>query len=75
MIGGQVLDIAGRERRRCDLASFSALHAVKTGALLTAACRMGAIAARAAPTRARRGDRVTAGTSGWRFRSSTTCST
>jgi geranylgeranyl pyrophosphate synthase len=47
MIGGQVLDMEG-ERRELDLDALRALHAAKTGALLTASCRMGAIAASAA---------------------------
>jgi geranylgeranyl diphosphate synthase type II len=36
------------ERRELDLDALRALHAAKTGALLTASCRMGAIAASAA---------------------------
>lgn len=46
MIGGQVLDIDS-EHRTLSLEQLSALHARKTGALITASCRMGAIAARA----------------------------
>ena len=46
MIGGQVLDMQG-EHQALDLAALRALHAAKTGALITASCRMGAIAARA----------------------------
>lgn len=44
MIGGQVMDMEG-EKRRLTLEQLKALHARKTGALLTASCRMGAIAA------------------------------
>ena len=44
MIGGQVLDMQG-EHQALDLAQLRALHAAKTGALITASCRMGAIAA------------------------------
>jgi len=47
MIGGQVLDMEG-EGRALDLDALRALHAAKTGALLTASCRMGAIAGGAA---------------------------
>jgi geranylgeranyl diphosphate synthase type II len=46
MIGGQVLDIEG-ENRNLQLPELQQIHRMKTGALLTAACRMGAIAARA----------------------------
>jgi geranylgeranyl pyrophosphate synthase len=44
MIGGQVLDIDG-ENVSLSLDELRRLHAMKTGALLTCACRMGAIAA------------------------------
>ena len=44
MIGGQVLDIDG-ENVSLDLTQLKHLHGMKTGALLTAACRLGAIAA------------------------------
>ncbi len=44
MIGGQVLDIDG-ENVSLSLNELRQLHAMKTGALLTCACRMGAIAA------------------------------
>jgi geranylgeranyl diphosphate synthase type II len=44
MIGGQVLDMAG-ENQRLDFEQLKHLHRLKTGALLTAACRMGAAAA------------------------------
>ncbi|MFZ5445648.1 MAG: polyprenyl synthetase family protein [Myxococcota bacterium] len=42
MVGGQVLDIA--EDRPAELAYLQRLHRMKTGALIKAACRMGAIA-------------------------------
>jgi geranylgeranyl diphosphate synthase, type II len=48
MIGGQVLDMES-ENKSLPLEDLRALHAKKTGALLTCACRMGAIAARATP--------------------------
>ena len=44
MIGGQVLDIDG-ENTTLQLVGLQQLHAMKTGALLTAACRLGALAA------------------------------
>jgi geranylgeranyl diphosphate synthase, type II len=44
MIGGQAIDIAN-EGNALSLDALRGLHAMKTGALLTAACRMGAIAA------------------------------
>ncbi len=44
MIGGQVLDMEG-ENRSLHLPELQRLHAMKTGALLTAACRLGAISA------------------------------
>ena len=44
MIGGQVLDIAA-EGAAVSLPQLQALHRMKTGALLVASCRMGAIAA------------------------------
>jgi geranylgeranyl diphosphate synthase type II len=44
MIGGQVLDIDS-ENVVLKLEQLQQLHAMKTGALLTAACRLGAIAA------------------------------
>ena len=44
MIGGQVLDIEG-ENVSLKLSELQQLHRMKTGALLTAACRLGAIAA------------------------------
>lgn len=42
MVGGQVLDIA--EDRTAELEYLHRLHHMKTGALIRAACRMGAIA-------------------------------
>jgi geranylgeranyl diphosphate synthase, type II len=42
MVGGQVLDVA--EDRADDLESLARMHRLKTGALIRAACRMGAIA-------------------------------
>jgi len=44
MIGGQVLDIDG-ENQSLSLSELQRVHRMKTGALLTASCRMGAIAA------------------------------
>jgi geranylgeranyl diphosphate synthase type II len=44
MIGGQVLDMEG-ENQSLALELLQRLHRMKTGALLVAACRMGAIAA------------------------------
>jgi geranylgeranyl pyrophosphate synthase len=44
MIGGQVLDMEG-ENQSLALEQLQRLHRMKTGALLVAACRMGAIAA------------------------------
>jgi geranylgeranyl diphosphate synthase type II len=46
MIGGQVLDMDG-ENRNLDLAGLQQIHRMKTGALLTTSCRLGAICARA----------------------------
>jgi geranylgeranyl diphosphate synthase type II len=46
MIGGQVLDMAG-ENQTLSLEQLQQVHRLKTGALLTASCRLGAIAARA----------------------------
>jgi geranylgeranyl diphosphate synthase type II len=42
MVGGQVLDIA--DDRPAELGYLTRLHRLKTGALIKAACRMGAIA-------------------------------
>jgi geranylgeranyl diphosphate synthase type II len=44
MIGGQVLDIDG-ENQSLSLDQLQQIHRLKTGALLTASCRMGAVAA------------------------------
>jgi geranylgeranyl diphosphate synthase type II len=44
MIGGQVLDIDPADRPT-DLSQLQRLHRMKTGALLTASCRLGALAA------------------------------
>ncbi|MGE5610017.1 MAG: polyprenyl synthetase family protein [Bacillota bacterium] len=44
MIGGQVLDMEG-EHKTLSLEQLRELHRRKTGALLTASCRLGAIAA------------------------------
>ncbi len=46
MIGGQILDMEG-EGRALGLKELQQLHRKKTGALLTAACRLGAVAAEA----------------------------
>jgi geranylgeranyl diphosphate synthase type II len=46
MIGGQVIDME-EKTLPAQLADLQRLHRMKTGALLTASCRMGAIAARA----------------------------
>jgi geranylgeranyl diphosphate synthase type II len=52
MIGGQVLDMAG-ENQSLSVDQLRQIHRMKTGALLTTSCRLGAIAARAAePQRA-----------------------
>jgi len=42
MIGGQILDMAG-ENQQLSLDQLKNLHRMKTGALIVAACRMGAI--------------------------------
>ncbi|HEX3358164.1 MAG TPA: farnesyl diphosphate synthase [Tepidisphaeraceae bacterium] len=47
MIGGQVLDMDG-EKQSLDLPGLQQIHRMKTGALLTTSCRLGAICARAA---------------------------
>ncbi len=44
MIGGQVLDMAG-ENQSLALEQLQQIHRMKTGALLTTSCRLGAIAA------------------------------
>jgi geranylgeranyl pyrophosphate synthase len=46
MVGGQVADIAGPEH---DLEALTRLHAGKTGALITASCILGGLAAGAPP--------------------------
>ncbi len=48
MIGGQVIDMDEQHPPK-KLADLQRLHRMKTGALLTASCRMGAIAGRALP--------------------------
>jgi geranylgeranyl pyrophosphate synthase len=52
MIGGQVLDIDS-EQKSLSLDELQRVHRMKTGALLTASCRMGAIAAGAGEGRLR----------------------
>jgi geranylgeranyl diphosphate synthase type II len=49
MIGGQTLDMEG-ENQNLTLERLQRIHRMKTGALLTCACRMGALAARATST-------------------------
>jgi geranylgeranyl diphosphate synthase type II len=49
MIGGQVLDIDG-ENQTLALPQLQQVHRMKTGALLTGSCRLGAIASGAGPT-------------------------
>jgi geranylgeranyl pyrophosphate synthase len=46
MVGGQLMDLEG-EKRPLSMAELEAVHRAKTGALITAAFSMGAIAARA----------------------------
>jgi geranylgeranyl diphosphate synthase type II len=46
MIGGQVLDMEG-EKRTLSMDELKNLHSKKTGALITCACRMGAMVSRA----------------------------
>ena len=46
MVGGQVLDIDG-ENQSLALVQLQRIHRLKTGALLTTSCRLGAICARA----------------------------
>jgi geranylgeranyl diphosphate synthase, type II len=48
MIGGQVIDMDEKHPPQ-KLSDLQRLHRMKTGALLTASCRMGAIAGRALP--------------------------
>ena len=49
MIGGQVLDMEG-EQKSLSYEALKRVHAMKTGALLTAACRMGAVSVCASDT-------------------------
>ena len=44
MVGGQIMDIEG-ERRKLSLEELLKLHSLKTGALISAACVLGALAA------------------------------
>jgi geranylgeranyl pyrophosphate synthase len=46
MIGGQVLDMEG-EQKSLKLEELKQLHRMKTGALLTAACRLGGLSTNA----------------------------
>ena len=71
MIGGQVNDLEG-EGQAADPALLESIHRAKTGALLRASLRMGAIFAGATPSSSTL-CRATASTSAWRFRSWTTC--
>ena len=48
MVGGQWLDLAA-EQRAVELPELTAIHRGKTGALIRAACELGAIAGRARP--------------------------
>ncbi|HWP40640.1 MAG TPA: farnesyl diphosphate synthase [Tepidisphaeraceae bacterium] len=48
MIGGQVMDMAS-ENQTLSLQQLQQVHRMKTGALLAASCRLGALAARADP--------------------------
>jgi len=45
MVGGQFLDMQYTARQGVDLAELEAMHAMKTGALLSAACECGAVLA------------------------------
>lgn len=45
MVGGQVLDLAAEEIEEADVASVYAIQTRKTGALISAACQLGVIAA------------------------------
>src|SRR5688572_2248225 len=49
MIGGQVLDMEG-EQKSLSYEDLKKVHAMKTGALLTGACRMGALSVNASDT-------------------------
>ena len=53
MVGGQLLDLEG-ESRAVDAGTLEGIHRAKTGALLTASLRIGAIAGGAAPRALRR---------------------
>jgi farnesyl diphosphate synthase len=54
MVGGQVLDLASSEpAARVDLAAVRDIHALKTAALLEAACELGALAVGARATERR----------------------
>ncbi len=72
MVGGQVLDIAVDRPAERDY--LFRLHRLKTGALIRAACRMGALAGGGARRPWRR-PRPTATRWGWPSRSPTICST
>lgn len=45
MIGGQTVDLENEQRTDVDLENLKGMYALKTGALIRAACRMGCIAA------------------------------
>ena len=47
MVGGQILDIEG-EKQKLNAEQVHTIHRLKTGALISAACRMGAVAGGAA---------------------------
>ena len=67
MIGGQVTDIEG-ERQPPTAELLDRIHRAKTGALLRASVRMGAIAAGGRRRRTGGALAITASMSGWRFR-------
>jgi geranylgeranyl diphosphate synthase type II len=52
MVGGQQADLLG-EGHKVSLAGLKAIHAGKTGALITGACEVGAVLAHASPARRR----------------------
>ena len=52
MVGGQMADVLG-EQRRVSLAQLKAIHAGKTGALITGALEAGAVLAGATPPQRR----------------------
>lgn len=54
MVGGQALDMEYTARAGVSLPELRAMHAMKTGALLTAACVAGALLAGAEPPQVRR---------------------